>query len=101
MSEDEFVALVTAGQPAAPDYFVFDAVLNRKVHDVFDPSRHARPLDLSEVLALQRAGAVVVDARDPQEFATGHLAGAPERAGRRPVRRVRGQRRAARRSRSS
>ena len=73
MSEDEFVALVTAGQPAAPDYFVFDAVLNRKVRDVFDPSRHARPLDLSEVLDLQRSGAVVVDARDPQEFAAGHL----------------------------
>ena len=74
MSEDEFVALVTAGQPAAPDYFVFDAVLNRKVRDVFDPSRPARPLDLSEVLDLQRSGAVVVDARDPQEFAAGHLA---------------------------
>ncbi len=28
------------------------------------------------MLDLQRAGAVVVDARDPQEFATGHLAGA-------------------------
>ena len=73
MSEDEFVALVAAGQPAAPGYFVFDAVLNRKVHDVFDPSRHARPLDLPEVLHLQRAGAVVVDARDAQEFAAGHL----------------------------
>ena len=37
MSEDDFLALVTAGQPAAPDYFVYDAVLNRKAHDVFDP----------------------------------------------------------------
>jgi hypothetical protein len=32
MSEDEFVALVTEGQPPAPGYFVFDAVVNRKQH---------------------------------------------------------------------
>ena len=95
MSEDEFVALVTAGQPAAPDYFVFDAVLNRKVHDVFDPSRHARPLDLPEVLHLQQAGAVVVDARDAAGVRRRPPRGRPERAGRRPVRRDRGQRRAA------
>lgn len=75
MGEDEFVALVTAGQPAAPDYFVYDAVLNRKEHEVFDPARHARPLTMAEVLDLQAGGAVLVDARNPQEFATGHLAG--------------------------
>ena len=33
MSEDEFLAIVTAGQPAAPDYFVYDAILNRKERD--------------------------------------------------------------------
>lgn len=75
MDEEDFVALVTAGQPAAPDYFVYDAVLNRRAHEVFDPARHAQPLDLAEVLRLQEAGAVVVDARDPQEFAAGYLAG--------------------------
>ena len=73
MSEDEFVALVTAGQPAAPDYFVFDAGAQPQGARRVRPARHARPLDLSEVLDLLRAGAVVVDARDPQEFATGHL----------------------------
>jgi len=75
MDEDDFLALVTAGQPAAPDYFVYDAVLNRRAHEVFDPAHHVRPLDLPEVLGLQDTGAVLVDARDPQEFATGHLAG--------------------------
>jgi rhodanese-related sulfurtransferase len=75
MDEDDFLALVTVGQPAAPDYFVYDAVLNRRVHEVFDPAHHARPLDLAEAIRLQEAGAVVVDARDPQEFAAGHLAG--------------------------
>jgi rhodanese-related sulfurtransferase len=74
MDVEDFLALVTAGQPAAPDYFVFDAILNRRRHDVLRAAPPA-PLDLDEVLAAQRAGAVVVDARDPQEFAAGHLAG--------------------------
>lgn len=75
MDEDDFLALVTAGQPAAPDYFVYDAVLNRRPHDVFDPAHHARPLNLAEAIRLQQNGAVLVDARDPLEFAAGHLTG--------------------------
>jgi len=75
MSEEDFLALVTVGQPAAPDYFVYDAVLNRRRHDVFDPTRRATPLELADVTALLDAGAVVLDARDPREFAAGHLAG--------------------------
>ncbi|MEH1016171.1 MBL fold metallo-hydrolase [Micromonospora sp. CPCC 206060] len=76
MSEGEFVALVTGGQPAAPGYFAFDAVLNRRSHDLFDHDRPTRPLDTAGFLAARADGAVVVDTRDPQEFATGHLRGA-------------------------
>lgn len=76
MSEADFVALVTAGQPSAPGYFVYDAVLNRKEHDLFDPAGAAPSLSLEEFLARRQAGAVVLDARDPQEFAAGHLIGA-------------------------
>jgi rhodanese-related sulfurtransferase len=75
MDEHDFVAMVTAGRAATPGYFAFDAALNRTVHPVFDATRHARPLDLPDVLALQRNGAVVVDARNPLEFAARHLAG--------------------------
>jgi glyoxylase-like metal-dependent hydrolase (beta-lactamase superfamily II)/rhodanese-related sulfurtransferase len=75
MSEDQFLAIVTEGQPSAPDYFVYDAVLNRRAHPVFDAAVAPVPLELDELLARQAAGAVVVDARDPQEFAAGHLAG--------------------------
>ncbi|MGW4891845.1 MBL fold metallo-hydrolase [Kitasatospora sp. NPDC004240] len=75
MTEAEFVALVTEGQPAAPGYFGYDAELNRRAHGLFDPAAtHA--LDPGEFLARRAAGAVVVDARDPLEFAAGHLAGA-------------------------
>ncbi|MGW5673322.1 rhodanese-like domain-containing protein [Micromonospora sp. NPDC003776] len=76
MSEEQFLALVTGGQPAAPGYFAFDAVLNRKARELFDHTRAARPLDAAEFSRARSEGAVVVDARDPQEFAAGHLQGA-------------------------
>ena len=75
MSEDEFVALVTEGQPPAPRYFVYDAVLNRKRHGLLDVESSARPLPLAEFGDRRARGAVVVDARDPHDFAAAHLRG--------------------------
>ncbi|GIH72600.1 MBL fold metallo-hydrolase [Sphaerimonospora thailandensis] len=75
MSEEEFLAIVTEGQPSAPGYFVYDAVLNRKNRELFGTGADARPLPVEEVLARRAAGAVVVDARDAQEFALAHLKG--------------------------
>lgn len=75
MTEDQFLAIVSEGQPSAPDYFVYDAVLNRRQHPIFDATSAPVPLELDELLARQAAGAVVLDTRDPQEFAAGHLAG--------------------------
>ncbi|MFC9288736.1 rhodanese-like domain-containing protein [Streptomyces sp. NPDC057052] len=76
MGREEFVALVTADQSAAPGYFAYDAELNRKDRARYDASAAPRPLSLAEFTGLRAAGAVVVDARDPQEFAAGHLRGA-------------------------
>lgn len=76
MDEEEFLALVTAGQPAAPQYFVYDAILNRKDRDVLDESRGAQALSVQDTRDRRAEGAVVVDARDPQVFAAGHLSGA-------------------------
>jgi glyoxylase-like metal-dependent hydrolase (beta-lactamase superfamily II)/rhodanese-related sulfurtransferase len=76
MSQEQFVAIVTAGQPSAPEYFVYDAILNRKDRAVYDADRPVTPLDGAAALAAQATGAVVVDARDTQEFAAGHLTGA-------------------------
>jgi rhodanese-related sulfurtransferase len=75
MTEDRFLEMVTAGQPSAPDYFVYDAVLNRRRHPVLEAGAAPVPLEPGEVLERQAAGAVVLDARDPQEFAAAHLAG--------------------------
>ena len=75
MSEDEFVKVVTEGQAAAPLYFSFAAVRNRMKRDVFDEAGATRLLNVDEVLAAQKSGAVIIDTREPNEFALGHLAG--------------------------
>src|SRR5438128_8201228 len=77
MSKQAFVALVTADQPDAPPYFTYDAVLNSKERPTLDAAlaRELNPLPLDRVLALQAAGAQVLDTRDPGEFAAAHLAG--------------------------
>jgi len=77
MSLDEFKEIVTADQPDAPDYFVHDAIMNRKERPALDESMQQtlKPLPLDEVLNLQKQDAQVVDVRDPIDFAGGHLAG--------------------------
>jgi hydroxyacylglutathione hydrolase len=77
MSREAFVQLVTADQPDAPAYFVYDAVLNTKERPTLDESlaEGLNPLTLDEVLDHQRRGAQVLDTREPAEFAAAHLAG--------------------------
>ena len=72
---DAFVAAVTEGQPEAPGYFVFDAVLNQKERGTLD--EHAAPtrMTLTQVLDARERGVHIVDTRDSQFFATGHLRG--------------------------
>jgi rhodanese-related sulfurtransferase len=75
MSRERFVELVTEGQPAAPDYFAYDANLNRRLRGLLDETAPA-PLSLDEVQGARARGAVLLDVRDPGTFAAGHLAGA-------------------------
>jgi hydroxyacylglutathione hydrolase len=78
MTKEEFVALITADQPEAPEYFSYDATLNRKERATLEESleRALMPLTPDDVLRLQRTGAQVVDVRDPADFAGAHLASA-------------------------
>ncbi len=73
---DDFVAAVTEGQPPAPGYFVYDAILNRKRRSVFHESEAPTPMSLEETLAAMADGSVLIDTRDPAVFAQGHLVGA-------------------------
>jgi len=74
--KDTFLALVTEGQPPAPGYFAVDAVLNRQARELLDEHEPPALLDWDEVLARLDAGAILVDGRDPDDFARGHLTGA-------------------------
>ncbi len=76
MDKAEFVRVVTDGQSAPPAYFSYDAHRNREVHPILDEKVPPTPLDLDAVLRHQRAGAIILDTRDPNEFAVGHLFGA-------------------------
>jgi hydroxyacylglutathione hydrolase len=77
MSKQAFINLVTADQPEAPPYFVYDAVLNSKERPTLDDAlqRELKPLTLDAVLALQSEGAQILDSRDPDEFGAAHLVG--------------------------
>jgi glyoxylase-like metal-dependent hydrolase (beta-lactamase superfamily II)/rhodanese-related sulfurtransferase len=75
MSEDEFVAAVTEGQTLAPLYFAFAATRNKQSHEALHEVDAPERLTLTEVLAQQRRGAILLDTRDPAVFAQGHLVG--------------------------
>jgi rhodanese-related sulfurtransferase/glyoxylase-like metal-dependent hydrolase (beta-lactamase superfamily II) len=76
MSEDEFVAVVTEGQPVRPHYFEFDASRNRQLRPLLDERASIAMLSLDEVLARRDGGAALLDTREPADFAAGHLRGA-------------------------
>ncbi len=71
--KETFMALVTEGQPPAPSYFVYDAILNRKDRDLLDEEAIPTALSYDEVQSALAAGAMLVDGRTPEEFAQGHL----------------------------
>jgi hydroxyacylglutathione hydrolase len=77
MGKKAFIELVTADQPEAPPYFVYDAVLNSKERPTLDESleRNLKPLALDAVLRLQKEGAQILDTRDADEFGAAHLSG--------------------------
>lgn len=74
---DEFVAAVTANQSQAPAYFAYDAVMNKRERANLDDAlaEGLVGLTLDEFLAKRDAGAWVLDVRDAESFAAGHLPG--------------------------
>ncbi|KUI30761.1 rhodanese-like domain-containing protein [Mycobacterium sp. GA-2829] len=75
MTEDAFVELVTAGQPAAPSYFSVDAAMNKRVHPLLQADREVPAMTPHQVRTALDSGVRVLDARSVEDFATGHLRG--------------------------
>ena len=74
MSEEEFVAVVTEGQPAAPEYFVYNATLNKQQR----PTHVGEAVPALDDEALRQAlaeGAVVLDTRSTDDYTAAHLVG--------------------------
>lgn len=78
MPKADFIKLVEADQPFAPDYFVYDAIKNRQERSNLDATMvdSAKPLELDDVLKMQSKGAQVLDVREGVDFEGSHLKGA-------------------------
>lgn len=75
MGVDEFVQVVTEGQTEAPLYFAFTAQSNRREREVLDDQQAPQILDIDTALTHAAAGAVLIDTRAPESFASGHVRG--------------------------
>jgi hydroxyacylglutathione hydrolase len=77
MTKEAFIRLVTADQPDAPTYFIYDAILNTREHATLDKNLEEvlHPVELDEAIRLRDAGAQILDVRDAAEYSHGHLAG--------------------------
>jgi len=71
-----FMELVTEGQPPAPGYFVYNAILNRKDRELLDETKIPEAMTYADVRKAMESGAMLVDGRSPEDFALGHLRGA-------------------------
>jgi len=73
----DFVRELAGGLSAAPAYFAHDAGFNKTGHATLDAvlERALVPLTRARIDELQRAGAQVLDVRDPETFDRGHLPG--------------------------
>ena len=75
MTEEAFVEMLTAGQPAAPAYFASDAAMNKRIHPLLQADRTVPEMTPLQIRAALDAGVRVLDARSVEDFAAGHLRG--------------------------
>ncbi|GAB4093570.1 MBL fold metallo-hydrolase [Flaviaesturariibacter terrae] len=76
LSEADFIAAVLDGLTEPPAYFPGNVLRNVQGYEPIDTvrERSARPLDPDSFRALQqRRGALLLDVRDPEAFAAGHI----------------------------
>jgi rhodanese-related sulfurtransferase/glyoxylase-like metal-dependent hydrolase (beta-lactamase superfamily II) len=76
MSREEFVKVVTEGQPEAPMYFVNDARINRAgAPELAGVIGAARAMSLAEFVEAIEHGVTVLDTRSPEEFSQSFIPG--------------------------
>lgn len=75
MSREEFMKLILEDQPPAPQYFVKNAMINRMGYEPIDEvlERNVRPLSVTALELEAEAGALILDTRNANDFAAGHI----------------------------
>ncbi|MGW1991887.1 MBL fold metallo-hydrolase [Embleya sp. NPDC001921] len=75
MAEDDFVDLLCSVRTRVPRYFPFTAARNRQRRSTLDETTPVPALPFAEIAHAPSTGGVVLDTRDPDAFAAGHLGG--------------------------
>ncbi len=75
MTREEFIAEVTDGLMALPQYFPKNAVLNKEGYDSLDEilDRSAKALSLDEFKEFREQGALILDTRSQAEYVKAHV----------------------------
>ena len=76
-NKQAFIEAVTTDLPHIPGYFFKDATINKTGSDSFDAviEKNLHPLTISEFKDLQNNGSIVLDTRNPMDFAAGFVKG--------------------------
>lgn len=75
MPEDDFVVRVLAGQPDAPRYFAEMKRVNREGPSILGGAKRPAQWAPHQVAGLVHGGALVIDTRPADAFASGHVPG--------------------------
>ena len=75
MTEKDFVAMITEGQPLTPQYFSHSVAMNKSAHQLLDEKESISLLSLEKALREREKGAIIVDVRSPTDFSLGHIKG--------------------------
>lgn len=77
-NEKDFIKAVTTDQPMIPQYFFKDATINRQGYTGFDEviQNSMNSLSVKTFNTFRKKGVVVLDTRDPADFAAGFITGA-------------------------
>lgn len=75
MTREEFTQIILADQLPAPQYFVKNAIINRTGYESIDEvlGRNVQPLGVTSVELEIETGALVLDTRNSDVFAIGHI----------------------------
>jgi hydroxyacylglutathione hydrolase len=75
MTKEEFIKQVTAGMAPPPQYFPKDAAINKAGYESYKDvlEQGTKPLSAEQVIEEVKEGALILDARDPNEFCKGFI----------------------------